>query len=143
MFLRFTYWRCHSLPLLYNNQRISLINDLINMNIEINIETPLFENDTYSDQTNSNIFEKVRFFLLNRQNDVVLKVSSFSVLLYFVFFWFFSPFPLFALIHDSFVYPLFLKLCCICFAVIIYYVYIIIHVRRGLNISYNNLCPRT
>ena len=56
------------------------------MNIEINIETPLFENDAYSDQTNSNIFEKVLFFLLNRQNDFVLKVSSFSVLLYFVFF---------------------------------------------------------
>ena len=56
------------------------------MNIEINIETLTFENYTYSDQTNSNIFEKVRLFLLNRQKDCVLKVSSFKVLLYFVFF---------------------------------------------------------
>ena len=33
---------------LYYNQRISLslLNDLINMNIQINIETLLFENDT-------------------------------------------------------------------------------------------------
>ena len=51
---------------LYYNQRIPLFNDLLNMNIQHNIETLMFENDTYSDQTNSNIFEKVRFFLLNR-----------------------------------------------------------------------------
>jgi hypothetical protein len=49
---------------LYNNQRISLFNDLINMNIEINIETLLFGNDTYNtDHTNSKIFEKVRCFI--------------------------------------------------------------------------------
>ena len=40
---------------LYYNQRISLFNDLINMNIEINIETLLFGNDTYTDHTNSKI----------------------------------------------------------------------------------------
>ena len=34
------------------------------MNIEINIETLLFENDTYNtDHTNSINFEKVRFFI--------------------------------------------------------------------------------
>jgi hypothetical protein len=33
-------------------------NDLINMNIEINIETLLFGNDTYTDHTNSKIFEE-------------------------------------------------------------------------------------
>ena len=48
--------------MLYNNQRISLFNDLINMNIEINIETLLFGNDTYTDQTNPKIVEKVPFF---------------------------------------------------------------------------------
>ena len=33
------------------------------MNIDINIETLLlFGNDTYTDHTNSKIFEKVRFF---------------------------------------------------------------------------------
>jgi hypothetical protein len=37
---------------LYYNQRISIFKDLINMNIEINIETLLFGNDTYTDQTN-------------------------------------------------------------------------------------------
>ena len=47
---------------LYYNQRISLINDLINMYIEINIETLLFGNDTYADQTNSNIVEKLFFY---------------------------------------------------------------------------------
>ena len=36
--------------------------------------------------------EKVRF-LLNRKNDFVLQVSSFRVLFYFDFFWFFSFFP--------------------------------------------------
>ena len=46
---------------LYNNQRILLFNDLINMNIEINIETLLFGNNT--DHTNSKIFEKVRWFI--------------------------------------------------------------------------------
>ena len=51
---------------LYYNQRISLFNDLINMNIEINIETLLFGNNTYTDQTISKNFEKV-LFLLNRQ----------------------------------------------------------------------------
>ena len=49
--------------MLYNNQRISLFNNLINMNIEINIETLLFGNDTYTDHTNSINFEKVRFFI--------------------------------------------------------------------------------
>ena len=48
---------------LYNNQRILLFNDLINMNIEINIETLLFGNDTYTDHINSKIFEKVRCFI--------------------------------------------------------------------------------
>ena len=62
-------------------QRISLFNDLINMNIEINIETLLFGNDTYTDHTNSKIWRKF-VFLLNRQKDVVLQVSSFRVLLY-------------------------------------------------------------
>jgi hypothetical protein len=41
---------------LYYNQRISLFNDLINMNIEINIETLLLGQDTYIDQTNSIFF---------------------------------------------------------------------------------------
>ena len=41
----------------------SLINDLINMNIDTNIETLLVGNDTYTDQTNSKMFEKVRFFI--------------------------------------------------------------------------------
>jgi hypothetical protein len=45
---------------LYKNQRILLFNDLINMNIEINIETLLFGNDTNTDQTNS--FFLIRFF---------------------------------------------------------------------------------
>ena len=49
---------------LYNNQKISLFNDLINMNIEINIETLLFGNDTYNtDHTNSKMLEKVRCFI--------------------------------------------------------------------------------
>jgi hypothetical protein len=33
------------------------------MNIEINIETLLFENDTYTDHTNSKHFEKIRCFI--------------------------------------------------------------------------------
>ena len=33
------------------------------MNIEINIETLLFGNDTYTDHTNSKFFEKVRFLI--------------------------------------------------------------------------------
>jgi hypothetical protein len=45
---------------LYNNQRILLFNDLINMNIEINIETLLFRIDTYTDHTKFVV-------LLNRQ----------------------------------------------------------------------------
>ena len=43
---------------LYYKQRISLFNDLMNIIIEINIETLLFGND----QINLNIFEKARFF---------------------------------------------------------------------------------
>ena len=80
---------------LYYNQRISLLNELINMNIE----TLLFGNDSYTDQTNSKLFEKVCFFgvvffggfvclfvfLFNRQKKCVLQVSSFRVLLYSVF----------------------------------------------------------
>ena len=62
------------------------------MNIEINIETLLFGIDIYTDHTNSKFFEKVRFFLLNRQKDFVLQVSSFRVLLYFGFVSDFSPF---------------------------------------------------
>ena len=53
---------------LYYNQRISLFNDLINMNIQINIETLLFGNDTNTDQTNS--FFLIRFSLLNRQKEL-------------------------------------------------------------------------
>jgi hypothetical protein len=48
---------------LYYNQSISLFNDLMNMNIDINIETLLFGNDTYTDQTNSKMFEKFRFLI--------------------------------------------------------------------------------
>jgi hypothetical protein len=33
------------------------------MNIDINIETLLFGNDTYTDQTNSKMFEKFRFLI--------------------------------------------------------------------------------
>ena len=55
------------------------------MNIEINIETLLFGNDTYTDHTNSKYFLKVRFFLLTRQNDFLLQVNSYRVLLYFFF----------------------------------------------------------
>ena len=33
------------------------------MNIQINTETQMFGNDTYTDQTNSNCFEKVRIFI--------------------------------------------------------------------------------
>ena len=44
---------------LYYNQRISLLNELINMNIE----TLSFGNDSYTDQTNSKNFEKVCFFI--------------------------------------------------------------------------------
>ena len=33
------------------------------MNIEINIETLLFGNDTYTDHTNSKMFEKVLCFI--------------------------------------------------------------------------------
>ena len=33
------------------------------MNIDTNIETLLVGNDTYTDQTNSKMFEKVRFFI--------------------------------------------------------------------------------
>ena len=44
------------------NQRISLFNDLNNMNIEINIETLLFGNDTYTDHTNQKKNQKVFFF---------------------------------------------------------------------------------
>jgi hypothetical protein len=33
------------------------------MNTEINIETLLFRNETYTDQTNSKMFEKFRFFI--------------------------------------------------------------------------------
>ena len=47
---------------LYYEQRISLFNTLINMNTEINIETLLFGNDTYTDQANSKMFEKVSFY---------------------------------------------------------------------------------
>ena len=64
--------------------------NLINMNIEINIETLLFGIDIYTDHTNSKCFEKVRFF--NKQTDFVLQVSSFTVLLYFGVFSDFSPF---------------------------------------------------
>ena len=49
------------------------------MNIEINIETLLFGNVTYTDQTISKNFEKV-LFLLNK--DFVLPVSSFSVVIF-------------------------------------------------------------
>jgi len=55
------------------------------MNIEINIETLLFGNDTYTDHTNSKFLRKF-VVLLNRQTDFVLQVSSFRVLLYFVLF---------------------------------------------------------
>ena len=54
------------------------------MSIEINIETLLFGNDTYTDHTNSIFFFRKFVVLLNRQNDFVLQVSSFRVLLYFV-----------------------------------------------------------
>lgn len=40
---------CH----LYYNQRITIFNELINMIIQINIETLLIRNDTYTDNTNS------------------------------------------------------------------------------------------
>ena len=33
------------------------------MNTEINIETLLFRNETYTDQTNSKMFEKFRFLI--------------------------------------------------------------------------------
>ena len=35
----------------------------MNINIDINIETLLFGNDTYTDQTNSKMFEKFRFLI--------------------------------------------------------------------------------
>ena len=75
---------------LYYNQRISLslLNDLINMNIQINIETLLFGNDTNTDQTNS--FFLIRFFFIKQTK----KVSSFRLL-----FCFFSDFALFPCLH--------------------------------------------
>jgi hypothetical protein len=33
------------------------------LNIQINDETQMFGNDTYTDQTNSNCFDKVRIFI--------------------------------------------------------------------------------
>ena len=59
------------------------------MNIEINIETLLFGNDTYTDHTNSKFFEKVLFFLLSRQNDFVLQVSSYNRVLLYIYIYFF------------------------------------------------------
>ena len=44
------------------------------MNIQINIETPLFANNTYNDQTNSKIFEKHRFSIKQ-----TIKVSRFRL----------------------------------------------------------------
>ena len=78
------------------------------MNIEINIETLLFGNDAYTDHTNSKMFEKVRFILLSRKTDYVLQVSSFCFI--WGVFLMLLPFLLFALIHDLFVYLLFLIL---------------------------------
>ena len=96
---------------LYNNQRISLFNNLIIMNIEINIETPLFANDTYTDHTNSINFEKVRFFIKQTKRCCTpsQQLQSFVIVCFFLIF----LIPPFVLIHDSFVYHLFLILCCI------------------------------
>ena len=71
--------------------KINLIN-LINMNIEINIETLLFGIDIYILIILIRNFLRKFVFLLNRQNDFVLQVSSFRVLLYFALFSDFSPF---------------------------------------------------
>jgi len=63
------------------------------MNIQINIESPLFGNNTYNDQTNSKIFENLRF--------IIKQIIKFSrIILYFVIF-------------VSFVYLLFLMSSCI------------------------------
>jgi hypothetical protein len=56
------------------------------------------------------------FLLLNIDKHILLLITVLDC--YFCFL-VFLLFPLFASIHDSFVYPLFLILCCICFAVII------------------------
>ena len=103
---------------LYYNLRISLFSDLINMNIQINIETLLFGNDTNTDQTNS--FFLIRFFFIKQTK----KVSSFRLL--FCFFFWFRSFSLFALVRDSFVYFLFLMLCCI--ILLSLYIICIVHV---------------
>ena len=46
---------------LYHNERNNLLIEL--RNLEMNIETLLFGNDAYNNQTNSKIFEKVRVYI--------------------------------------------------------------------------------
>jgi drug/metabolite transporter (DMT)-like permease len=77
----------------------------------------------YCDVVIRKIFRKF-VVLLNRQKDFVLKSAALEFC-YIFFLLIVLPFSPFVLIHDSFVYLLFLILCCICSAVIIYYVYYI------------------
>ena len=69
---------------LYYNQRISLFNDLLNMNIQHNIETLMFGNDTHNDLTNSKYF-----YLLHTQKDFDIPRSAafdgFFLLIFFLF----------------------------------------------------------
>ena len=59
--------------------------NISNMNIQNNIETLLFGNDTYNSVTNSDFFLEIKIlsFSLSRQKDFVLRVSSFRF--YFLF----------------------------------------------------------
>jgi hypothetical protein len=57
---------------LYYNQRIPLFNDLLNMNIQHNIETVIFGNDTHNDLTNSK-----SFFYDTHKKILIFQVRSF------------------------------------------------------------------
>ena len=78
------------------------------------------------------------FFLLNRQKQIVTQVSKFRVLLFFVF-WFSSFAPV-CINSWLFVYLLFL-IYYVVYVLLSLYIMCIVRVRRGLNISCNNLCP--
>jgi hypothetical protein len=104
---------------LYYNQRIPLFNDLLNMNIQHNIETLMFGNDTHNDLTNSKSF----FFYYTHNKILIIPSQQLLMFFFVVDFFSFFVLSLLALIHDAFIDLLFLILYCICFAVIIYDVY--------------------
>jgi hypothetical protein len=60
---------------------------LFNINIQINIETVLFGNDTYNDQTNSNIFEKVHFFIKQENRFWYSKTAALDFFYFSVCIW--------------------------------------------------------